>query len=534
MRKVAIYSLFSLLAGGVFAQGNLETEEVDVIRDYNPILADAVKVSVTGNIPEGNDSVEELTYEVPLTFYDMPYQPIRIKPVALKKVPQEDITRNYLKAGFGTQFTPLAEVYLNSGRSDEFQYGLAARYISSNGSRENQDYSDLDVAARTKIFFDKKYVMPINAWFRNDIVHYYGYNEPLTFPADSVRQRYNRYGFDFAFSNLTDNDWDLDYSLGAGFRGTHSLSGFRQLNPFMELGGLKELDNGHQLGGGLLIDYYNYNGPIPFENTFTSVYLGYVIEQSGWSLNAKVDNTIANQGKYYIIPDVEFSKDLIGDNLVFIAGVDGQLQKNNFSGLSDENPFLSDSIMIRPSTAYELFGGIRASTTGNWSFSVKGYYTDFDDKVFYINNPSDTLRFSVLYGNGTMAGGVVETGYFVTDKLRFEGMLNVFTFNELDGVEEAWHTPTLNWRLSGEYRISDKISAEADVFGFNSMPALLPSGVPTTIDGLVDINLSAVYNYSNRFNIFLDLNNLAGFRYQRFYNYPTYGFNLLGGLSFSF
>ena len=185
--------LLALAAAPAVAQGTLGSEEVDVIRDYNPILADAVKVGITGLIPDNDTETAPLTYNVPLTFYTMPYQPIRIKPVALTKSPKEELTKNYLRAGFGTQFTPLGELYLNSAQSDKFQYGLAARYTSAKSNRENQQYSDLDIDGRGKFFFDNAFVMPINAWFRNDVVHYYGYDEPLTFENDSVRQRFSNY-----------------------------------------------------------------------------------------------------------------------------------------------------------------------------------------------------------------------------------------------------------------------------------------------------------------------------------------------------
>jgi hypothetical protein len=74
----------------------------------------------------------------------------------------------------------------------------------------------------------------------------------------------------------------------------------------------------------------------------------------------------------------------------------------------------------------------------------------------------------------------------------------------------------------------------ADVFGIGKSLALLPGGEELEIDGTADLNLSAVYDYSKYFKIFLNLNNMANFKYQRFYNYPGYGAQVIGGLSFTF
>jgi len=52
--------------------------------------------------------------------------------------------------------------------------------------------------------------------------------------------------------------------------------------------------------------------------------------------------------------------------------------------------------------------------------------------------------------------------------------------------------------------------------------------------GLVDVNLGLEYRYTKFLSAFLNLNNLAAQRYQRWYAYPTQKFNLLGGLTYTF
>ena len=54
------------------------------------------------------------------------------------------------------------------------------------------------------------------------------------------------------------------------------------------------------------------------------------------------------------------------------------------------------------------------------------------------------------------------------------------------------------------------------------------------LKGTADINLNFEYRYTKKIAVFLDLNNLASINYERFQDYPTMGFNLLGGFRFSF
>ena len=84
------------------------------------------------------------------------------------------------------------------------------------------------------------------------------------------------------------------------------------------------------------------------------------------------------------------------------------------------------------------------------------------------------------------------------------------------------------------YPSTASLTAAAELYGLGKMPALLADGTTRELKGTIDVNLSAVYRYNNLFNIFLEVNNIAGIKYERYLNYPSYGFNMLGGLSFSF
>jgi outer membrane receptor protein involved in Fe transport len=54
------------------------------------------------------------------------------------------------------------------------------------------------------------------------------------------------------------------------------------------------------------------------------------------------------------------------------------------------------------------------------------------------------------------------------------------------------------------------------------------------LDAFTDINLGIEYRYKKHISAFVNFNNLANNSYQRWYNYPVYGFNLLGGFNFTF
>ena len=60
------------------------------------------------------------------------------------------------------------------------------------------------------------------------------------------------------------------------------------------------------------------------------------------------------------------------------------------------------------------------------------------------------------------------------------------------------------------------------------------TGLSQKLDDIFDMNLSGKYNLNDRFDVFLNLNNLFGQEYQRWLNYPSRGIQALFGVSATF
>ncbi|MFN3940603.1 MAG: hypothetical protein ACK4IY_08435, partial [Chitinophagales bacterium] len=276
----------------VIAQTGVSDEQVDVIRDYNPILADALKISLTAQSPANTNTPEVLQYNVDVDYYELPYQPVKIKPIALNKTPEEELENVYVKVGFGTQLTPLAQIYLNSGRSEKVNYGIFADYIASNG-KDFKDYSHLVSGAKANFYLNKDFVIPVNARFTNDVVYYYGYNpDSISYEKADIKQRFTGYGFDIGFENLSKNELKVDYKIKAGLNGVSDINQYGVLNPFFGAYADKQLDNGHHAGAEMLIDHFAHSTSVDQDFTRTSLKLHYTIIHEEYSLHLAIDNSV--------------------------------------------------------------------------------------------------------------------------------------------------------------------------------------------------------------------------------------------------
>ena len=54
------------------------------------------------------------------------------------------------------------------------------------------------------------------------------------------------------------------------------------------------------------------------------------------------------------------------------------------------------------------------------------------------------------------------------------------------------------------------------------------------IDSFVDVNVNGGYHFNDKFSTFIKLNNILNTDYQRFANFNTQGFQILGGIAYKF
>ena len=138
------------MAGSHFAQAQTGTnDQVIIMKEYEAKVKDADKVSLSPNIPEEEDRTPKLAYKIPERDYkDIPFEPNALKPLGMSNDKLEKFNSSYIKFGFGSQLTPLAELMYNDNKSKKIKYGFYYDHLSQYGFHiKNQKYSDDKVGA---------------------------------------------------------------------------------------------------------------------------------------------------------------------------------------------------------------------------------------------------------------------------------------------------------------------------------------------------------------------------------------------------
>jgi len=211
--------------------------------------------------------------------------------------------------------------------------------------------------------------------------------------------------------------------------------------------------------------------------------------------------------------------------------------------VSDQNPWINPIFPLGfTNTKYQVKGGFtgRLDMVLDYNFSVA--YADVEDMLFFANIFSSAIPENL----GNKFTGIYDNVQLTTVKAEFAWQqnynLSILLAAEYNNYKMAnelkpWHKPIFETKIGAKYQLNPKISLSGELFYRSKVYAKLFESDPqnfTDIDAYVDLNLGGEYHFNDRISAFLQLNNITGIRYYRWYNYPMQRFNAMAGLTFSF
>jgi len=556
LRNIAwvVISLLMSSATGFCQNRAVDSKTLVINSGFEPILKDAFKIKDNPAIKDTNKLIPTLSYrfldkQIPVQFKIDLIRPAKIKGEPLKK-----LYRGYAKAGFGTNTTPLLELYYNSKRSKKLSYGFFGKHFSSTGisSTENSGFSDNQLRVFGK-HFSKDFTTSAKLGYTRNVNHYYGSSLGNTLSTENVAASKQQLGkFDASFSltrNFTDTN-QFDYAAALDF---HTIKDkFDVSENHFEVSG--ELSKYHQSELYSIGVDVNYNKLINALSQDNNLVVGINPQIStntdkwqfkigvGLYLNSYPDT------KFHFYPKAEFNYNVVEHIIIPYVGIKGGLVSNNLNEFYNENPFINTQTLATQNSnqQYDLYGGIRGSLSSKITFNTSVSQQKVEGMPLYVKEINTLLnnQFSVVYDTVSVS---TITGELTYQKLeKFKVILGGKYFNySLANEIKAWHKPNLKITLAGIYDLSDKIIVRADFFYFSKQYAKIyntvinnNSSVTTEavkeLDGIFDLNLNVEYRYTKKLSAFLQFNNMISSPYQKWQDYPTQRFGVLGGLTYSF
>jgi len=520
-----------------------------------PAIVDTVIPSPTVQYPLLNRNMRT---EITVT----PIEPSKIKIVD----PLDKLYPGYVKLGIGNYASPLGEFYFNSMRNRKLNYGVALKHNSSFGNIKGYAPSSFDNTSGRLFgdFFAGGFRIQPEINYMNSGYHFYGIEDTTNFYSkDSLKNRVQGIGGGIRFSNYTSKD---SAKLLYTFYTNHFY--FHEFQQPTDTLALNAKNNSFSIGTEMKykfkrnvfnVDFdvnynqYNYNerdtaflvGLEPHETKNWLIHLRPTISSYGkkWKVTYGVDLNLDTPADtvFKVVPVVEAKYSLFNDMFIPYVGIDGGVQQQSFYTLNRTNQFMLSGARMLNTKTTNIYYGIKGTLSKTISFNVRGFYKMYDNLPLFINDTilTDMYRFRVTYDRVNVLGFNASFSYQAGEKLKldFMGEYNKYT---TDIETYAWNLPEYIFTFRGNYNLFDKIYIKADftLQGGRKSPGGLFETDQTIANYdlgiLADANLHLEYRYSKRLSAFLQFNNLAAQKYQRWYGYPVQGFQVMGGLTFGF
>jgi len=269
-------------------------------------------------------------------------------------------------------------------------------------------------------------------------------------------------------------------------------------------------------------------------------------------LGANIVSEFGDSTRFNIFPSAEIDFSLVPEYIHLFGGVKGGVQKTSYRKLAQDNPYLGPNLAIQNTIErLSFFGGIKGNAGATFGYKAKIMYKSLEGMPFYVNDMNAPFRFDLVYDGDTdnvtkYFGLEGEINIRLSELINLGGRLNWDDYR-LATQEEAWHTPKMRLAATARFNISEKlyIDAEALFHGESKAKSYTYDGSTTpvtpstsytvhTLPAFFDLSAGAEYKATKKLGIFVKANNLFNNEYQRFYYYPKLGFNVIGGLNYSF
>jgi len=552
--SLAIFLLIGCACFRLSAQVKTYTENVTIVSNFVPTLSDANKLNAQPVIADTNVTISPLNYTFLTRKYKTAYASEPIKPA---RVGEQKFTKLYkflLKAGFGNYTMPYGEFYANNTYSRSFSIGAHLKHLSSSGKLKSWAYpgnSENAVDFYGKKFF-KTSVIGGTIDYKRNVYHYYGFkpDEFLIQPTDKnvYKQRFNLINADVYFNSTHHPDsLKLNYSVDLKYyylndyynttENAIALTG--DINKDLHL---FKFTSSQVLGIFARVNYcfaqdtnLNYNaGIITLKPYLKTTFKGF-----NFNLGLDISTSADSNAKMHFYPDVDVQFNIVKNILIVFAGIDGHLTQNSFLSFTTENPYVeSKTLLSYTSNPYNIYGGIKSNISRSLNFSAAVSYSNLKNMPLYVNDTNMVFRnkFAVIYDDAKLLNIKGELAYQKDEKFKLLVGGNFYNY-KMATEQKAWQKPVFDAYIDFFYNIHDKFIISSSLIGRSNIYAKTFDGtsiVAKNVKGFADISLGLEYRYSKILSAFLNLNNITSIKYYTWYNYPSYGFNLMGGVTYAF
>ena len=563
MKKTNIVTTIFLVILGITLNAQSHNEEVTIEGSYTPHIKKSERIGIKPEMPKREFNIPNHEVNTEDFFYNYKVDLEPISPLQYTQKELYDITNNFIKFGLGTRLSPdfLFRHYSELSRKTSLGIGLThnstwtnikdygnSKYMNNafNLSMNNK-FSGFQLRTFIDYHYDMynlKYSPDINTDDAPDtkrFINSLGVKLLSNNNQTSYRSHYDEFLLDYNFTGIQGGVKENLIKFNAYIE--HSNSWFRNSDGIQTLSVdiNAELNNISQT-----LFIISANPRLDFDGEYYNLHLGFRVD-------AKTNST--SMGGIY--PDIKGSLYLFSRNIEFYAGLGGKTKINTLKEILSENPFIISDLTNMgefdyEKTRFDFQGGLKLKVLNMINGHVGVRYRKIENKVFYASSLTQPGAFDIILNNCHVFNFYADLHVKINDKIKVVGD---FAYNDYDFIKErmtadfpvtiahAWYKPKVEFALRGVYKYNDKwnfniasyfegkryaltdITKYENEYDFDGVKELKP---------ICDIQLGCDYNFNDDLSFYAEVKNLIHNKYQIYYGYPSYGFQMFLGFKYRF
>jgi hypothetical protein len=515
---------------------------IDIVSSFKPVLREAAKINFNASpAPVDTNKVKQV-YDVPNQNLLFAYQPGSLKPLALDiDTGGKFNNSSYIKAGFGSLRTPYIQAGISFGDGKTAGLNIYAKHVGSDGKRDFQKFTNTDIKlagyfkSSNNLQWDASIGLKQNKTFR------YGY-EPasLVFPDDSIRVNYQTIAARLAMHNINKTAFGLTYWPEVKIDVFSDNIKNSESNTVVNLPLQKTIGKTFAVNLGVTFDLTRLSpaSKAAVNNTMYYISPSFLFKTPNFNLQAGIRPSWDNK-VFKMFPNVLADISTEDKRFTFQAGWTGYIRKTTFQYLASQNPWIRIPETFNNTWIEERFAGFKGSAGDHFSYAAKVAFNKLNNQPLYINDYTTV-------GNGAKTFKVVnepsmnvlnfggEFGYNVQEKFSVITGIQFNQYTSLVNNAKAWGLIPLEFKTALRLQVIKDLWLKSDLFAFNGPQYLKGDGSNGNLAGALDLNAGLEFKITKNINLWTQFNNVFNKQYQRWNQYPVYGFNFVGGVVFSF
>lgn len=541
-KKLVLLLVFGVCCAGsvLRAQDTTKRKTVDITSSFKPVLREAVKINFNAAPPTVDTSHPRLTYNIPSQYMFLSYQPGELKPVALQRdtlAPWEN--DNYIKLGFGSVVLPVANLGFSFGDGKNTFVNVFANQLSSHSNIEFQKSSLTDVKIDGTFKTANHLEWNGNVGFKNDEYYLYGFPDTVKYPADQLRQTFQTYTGGLSLRNTVATEYGLLYhpSLNFSVFSDNHTPQATESNSVLNLPLEKTIGKEFAFDLGLTADLTHYNSTVKstLNNNLYYVTPAFLVKTTNLFLQLSVIPSWDNQ-VFHLQPNFIADISTSDQRFTLMLGWIGYYDKGSYQRFESINPWLAQPDTLENTQVQEGYVGIKGSLDKHFSYSVKAGVQLYDNMPLFVNDSINGGKdFQIRYATSMQVKQFHgELSYMYGEQFQATASLDLKQFLDVKGQPKAWGLLPAEFKTNLKWEAIKDFWAKVDLFAFEGAQYRSPVGVSYKGPNGFDMNAGVEFRILRQLNLWFQMNNIFNDMYERWHQYPVYGFNVAGGIVFSF